>query len=61
VRGIVHPRRDERSQRPNRQAGNTFDPVDPRFDTQFVPQAPEYASVGYRPAKFTPNPAAGRT
>ncbi len=28
---------------------NTFDPPDPRFDAQFVPQAPEYASVGYRP------------
>src|SRR5215472_11651444 len=29
---------------------NTFDPPDPRFDAQFVPQAPEYAAVGYRPA-----------
>ena len=29
---------------------NTFDPPDPRFDARFVPQAPEYASVGYRPA-----------
>src|SRR5690242_10941169 len=28
---------------------NTFDPPDPRFDAQFVPQAPEYAAVGYRP------------
>jgi hypothetical protein len=30
---------------------NTFDPPDPRFDAQFVPQAPEYARVGYRPVK----------
>ena len=28
---------------------NTFDPPDPRFDAQFVPQAPEYGAVGYRP------------
>ncbi len=28
---------------------NTFDPPDPRFDAQFVPHAPEYAGVGYRP------------
>jgi hypothetical protein len=28
---------------------NTFDPPDPKFDAQFVPQAPEYANVGYRP------------
>jgi hypothetical protein len=28
---------------------NTFDPPDPRFDTRFVPQAPEYSKVGYRP------------
>ncbi len=34
---------------------NTFDPPDPRFDAQFVPQAPEYRAVGYRPA-----PAASR-
>jgi hypothetical protein len=31
---------------------NTFDPPDPRFDAQYVPQAPQYAKVGYRPAKF---------
>ena len=30
-------------------AVNTFDPPDPRFDAQFVPQAPEYRDVGYRP------------
>jgi len=30
-------------------AANTFDPPDPRFDAQFVPQAPDYARVGYRP------------
>jgi hypothetical protein len=28
---------------------NTFDPPDPRFDDRFVPRAPEYANVGYRP------------
>ena len=28
---------------------NTFDPPDPRFDARFVPQAPEYSKVGYRP------------
>jgi hypothetical protein len=32
-------------------AHNTFDPPDPRFDAQFAPQAPQYAKVGYRPAK----------
>jgi parallel beta helix pectate lyase-like protein len=30
---------------------NTMDPPDPRFDAQFTPQAPQYASVGYRPVK----------
>ena len=30
---------------------NRFDPPDPRFDGSFVPQAPEYARVGYRPVK----------
>jgi hypothetical protein len=34
----------------NRDA-NTFDPPDPRFDARFSPQAPQYASVGYRPVK----------
>jgi hypothetical protein len=29
---------------------NRFDPPDPRFDAAYVPQAPEYAKVGYRPA-----------
>ncbi len=33
---------------------NTFDPPDPRFDEQFVPRAPEYAAVGYRPARRAP-------
>jgi parallel beta helix pectate lyase-like protein len=33
---------------------NTFDPPDPRFDLRFVPQAPEYRAVGYRPAKPPP-------
>ena len=32
---------------------NTFDPPDPRFDAQFVPQAPEYRQVGYRPVPKT--------
>ncbi len=30
-------------------SANTFDPPDPRFDADFVPAAPEYANVGYRP------------
>ena len=30
-------------------SANRFDPPDPRFDARFVPQAPEYARVGYRP------------
>ena len=30
---------------------NTFDPPDPRFDAQFVPQATQYARVGYRPVR----------
>lgn len=30
---------------------NTFDPPDPRFDARFVPQAPQYGSVGYRPRR----------
>jgi len=32
---------------------NTFDPPDPRFDAAFVPQAPQYARVGYRPQRIT--------
>jgi hypothetical protein len=28
---------------------NRLDPPDPRFDARFVPQAPEYGKVGYRP------------
>jgi hypothetical protein len=38
---------------------NRFDPPDPRFDARYVPQAPEYASVGYRPAPV-PVTAPGR-
>jgi len=37
---------------------NTFDPPDPRFDAAFVPQAPQYAKVGYRPVA---RPATDRT
>jgi hypothetical protein len=33
---------------------NTFDPPDPRFDARFVPQAPQYAKVGYRPVTRNP-------
>lgn len=29
---------------------NTLDPPDPHFDARFVPQSPQYAKVGYRPA-----------
>ena len=38
---------------------NTFDPPDPRFDAQFVPQAPQYARVGYRRV-IAPAASAGR-
>ena len=31
---------------------NAFDPPDPRFDARFVPSAPEYAKVGYRPVRL---------
>jgi len=41
-------------------AANTFDPPDPRFDTQFVPQAPEYRTVGYRPAAVAPRGRSSR-
>lgn len=33
----------------DRQA-NTLDSPDPRFDSQFTPQAPQFARAGYRPA-----------
>jgi hypothetical protein len=33
---------------------NSFDPPDPRFDAQFVPQAPEFSKVGYRPRVARP-------
>jgi hypothetical protein len=39
LRGTVDPK------------ANRFDPPDPRFDEQFVPRAPEYAKVGYRPLR----------
>jgi hypothetical protein len=42
----------------NRQA-NTLDPPDPRFDAQFVPQAPQYRAVGYRPVRSQDAPKAG--
>jgi hypothetical protein len=32
---------------------NTFDAPDPRFDEQFVPRAPQYGEVGYRPVRKT--------
>ena len=39
-------------------AANRLAAPDPRFDSQFVPRAPEYASVGYRPvARRTTAPA----
>jgi hypothetical protein len=33
---------------------NTFSPPDPRFDADFVPRAPEYRDVGYRPVQGAP-------
>jgi hypothetical protein len=44
IRGIVDDLRGTVAK-----AVNTFNPPDPRFDARFVPQAPEYARVGYRP------------
>ena len=36
---------------------NRLQGPDPRFDTDWVPQAPEYAGVGYRPMKPAKSPA----
>ena len=44
IHGVVNDLRGTISK-----AVNTFDPPDPRFDARFVPQAPEYSKVGYRP------------
>jgi hypothetical protein len=50
VRGtFIHGNINDRKGTINRDL-NTFDPPDPRFDTRFVPQAPQYAKVGYRPS-----------
>jgi hypothetical protein len=38
-------------------AANTLDAPDPQFDAQFVPRAPQYASVGYRPRVRAPRSA----
>lgn len=49
VRGtFIHGEINDRQGTISREA-NTFDPPDPRFDARFVPQAPQYAKVGYRP------------
>ena len=49
VRGsFIHGDVGDLRQTVSREA-NTFDPPDPRFDSQFTPKAPEYARVGYRP------------
>jgi parallel beta helix pectate lyase-like protein len=37
---------------------NTFDAPDPKFDAKFVPQAPQYAKVGYRPTASSQKPGA---
>jgi len=51
VRGtFIHGEVDDLRQTVDREK-NTFDPPDPRFDAAFVPQAPQYAKVGYRPVK----------
>ena len=51
VRGIINDLRGTVDK-----TANTFDPPDPRFDARFVPQAPEYGKVGYRPATPPPSP-----
>ena len=49
VRGtFIHGHINDRKASISREL-NTFDPPDPRFDARFVPQAAEYANVGYRP------------
>jgi hypothetical protein len=50
IHGVVNDLRNTISK-----AANTFDPPDPRFDARFVPQAAEYARVGYRPASAIPD------
>jgi hypothetical protein len=41
-------------------SANRFDPPDPRFDARLVPQAVEYANVGYRPARTPASRTASR-
>jgi hypothetical protein len=55
IRGDVSDARGVIDRRANR-VGE--DAPDPRFDAAFVPQAPEYANVGYRPAAGTASSAA---
>ena len=55
VHGDVNDRMDNVSKEANR-----FDPPEPRFDATFVPRAPEYARVGYRPALRGDSTARGR-
>jgi parallel beta helix pectate lyase-like protein len=51
VRGsYIHGEVDDLRGTINREL-NSFDPPDPRFDAQFVPHAPQYAKVGYRPQR----------
>ena len=38
-------------------AKNRLQGPDPRFDPDWVPQAPEYAGIGYRPMKASKSPA----
>jgi hypothetical protein len=56
---FIHGETDDLRGTINRSA-NTFDPPDPRFDAQFVPQAPEYAGVGYRPVSSAARSGASR-
>ncbi len=50
VREVVHPRRDERPAGDDRSSGEHLRSAgSASFDAQFVPQAPEYGAVGYRP------------
>ena len=51
VRGsFIHGALDDVRGTINREL-NLFDPPDPRFDSRFVPQAPQYAKAGYRPRR----------
>lgn len=54
IRGPIHDLRKVVSAEENRTT-----PPPPRFDVNFVPEAPEYRNVGYRPSSGVAGPPAG--